>query len=218
MAVFLLNACSLNSKYVFPDAKSNQNSNKIFEEKRIPEYNPGGERFYENRDLFAQFMKDQKVDESTMQEKYGFVSNDKIKYPPNLLDIYLAAKETQKKRGSVTRPNLYDEYIKFWFNSIKNKNDPENFIVDGIDLMDLEGAYSMMQTDILNYDVAMNKKDLDMESKLDNVLRLNVSDQFSEIPDNDQDIHEYLIDDDDEDEESDDDFDILDERPYQHND
>lgn len=221
VTLLMLNACSLRKKYIFPDHKTkNQNSNKIFENKRIPEYNPGGIKFYENKELFTQFMKDQKADENMMHNKYGVASKQKEEeYAPNLVDMFRKERERRAKE-SIVYPNIHDNIMKWW-NQRKEfietekkfrqrKYDVENFVVAGIDLKNIEGSSLMSQHDISKYnDVMMQTK---IDHVLDDMVVGNPLDTNSIIDDENDDMNKYLMIEDDEDEENE--FDVTEDKPY----
>lgn len=199
--MLLLNACSLSRSYVFPEKDSNnRNSNKVFQERRTPEYNPGGVKFYENQELFKQYMKDHNKDESSYNSNKNTLINDVSEdYQPNLADLYRKERE-RKMRERKIRPNLYDKINAYYKSNkdflkgrdafYKKRHDTDNFIVAGVDLKSLAGSYMPARDDIKHYN--------NMDSKSDDEFEAMIAEKTDSIARNADILDHYLIDDEEE--------------------
>lgn len=138
ISILLLNACSFGGKYLMTDAShTSRYDSEYFNNKRRPDFNPGGARFAENKELFAQYMKDNAAKALHESEK---------KYENTILGMY--KKDSDKRKKNEFNPNLYDNFFKDYLIELKTRdkkklrqnNKTEEFIIDDIDLKTMSNS------------------------------------------------------------------------------
>lgn len=178
LLILILSSCSMTEKYLFPNQrKTGAQDEKFFQEKRVPEYNPGGERFFENQELFTQFMKDQKSAEE-MENKFEN-QYKKNTQNSNLLDLYQKNRQKNNRFDKNIRDVYEDEEYaglgeeKNFESRKKYKNNPDDFVIGGVDLKKLEGSYvlpgstKLKRIDLQNLDGGVDEDEKSESQKID---------------------------------------------------